>query len=235
MQRRFVAWNDLKLYKDTKDCFSGEKIFSEFSPESPVKVCDKDYWNSDNWDPMGYGQDYDFEKLFFEQIKELNLKVPRPSFAGFNLENSPYCKNSNNIKDCYLVVSASSLEKCCYGYRITESRDSFDCTFLSNSELCYQSFITKNCYKAFFSSYCDSCQEIYFCQNCVNCSNCFGCTNLKHQQYHIFNKEYSKEEYFEKTKELDVGSFEVVKQVSIKAREEHIKYPKKFAFGKKQC
>ena len=34
-----------------------------------------------------------------------------------------------------------------------------------------------------------------YLESCVSCSDCFGCVGLKHKQYHIFNIEYSKDEY----------------------------------------
>ena len=43
-----------------------------------------------------------------------------------------------------------------------------------------------------FSNY-----DIYYSFNCNNCSNLFGCVDLKHKQYCILNKQYTKEEYEE--------------------------------------
>ena len=46
-----------------------------------------------------------------------------------------------------------------------------------------------------FSNNCFECIDVYFSKDLKNCSNCFGCSNLRHKNYHIFNKQYSKEEY----------------------------------------
>ncbi|MDH3324586.1 MAG: hypothetical protein OEL89_03035, partial [Candidatus Peregrinibacteria bacterium] len=55
----------------------------------------------------------------------------------------------------------------------------------------------------------DGCYDVKFCFNVnktrfceysaflFNCEYCFGCCGLVGKKYHIFNKEYSKEEYFE--------------------------------------
>ena len=34
---------------------------------------------ADEWDPMEYGMDVDFTRPFFEQFRELMLKVPFPN------------------------------------------------------------------------------------------------------------------------------------------------------------
>src|SRR3989338_10603739 len=65
--RRMTWRNDWHLFKK-KDARTGEKIFSLFPEESPVKIYEKEYWNSDQWDPMVYGREYDWEKPCFEQI-----------------------------------------------------------------------------------------------------------------------------------------------------------------------
>ncbi len=231
IQRRLIYWNDLKLYKG-RDCFSGEEIFTEFSPVSPQKYCDKDFYNSDKWDPMDYAREYNFDRPFFEQMKEMSFEVPRPNFTGINMINCDYCKNVGDVKNCYMTFSAMEAENCYYCYRVHNSKDSVDCMHLNDSELCHQTFMTFGCYKAYFSAHCQDCREIFFCQNCINCSNCFGCTNLKHKKYYIFNKAYSKKEYFEKLKELNVDSYKIVEQIKTKTTKQHLKYPKKFVFGK---
>lgn len=42
--------------------------------------------------------------------------------------------------------------------------------------------------------------EVHYSDSCYNCLSCFGCAGLNKKNYHILNKEYSKEEY-EKLKE----------------------------------
>jgi hypothetical protein len=46
---------------------------------------------------------YNFDKSFFEQIKELHFEVSRPNFAGTNIENSDFYKNAVDIKNSVSV------------------------------------------------------------------------------------------------------------------------------------
>ncbi len=46
---------------------------------------------------------------------------------------------------------------------------------------------------------CDDCE---FSLNCYECSHCFGCVGLRHKSYHIFNKPYAQEAYWQRVDEL---------------------------------
>lgn len=46
-----------------------------------------------------------------------------------------------------------------------------------------------------FSSGVIHCSNMIYCDNCHNSHDCFGCIGLKHKEYCIFNKQYSREEY----------------------------------------
>ncbi len=232
LKRRFIFRNERHLYKRKCD-FSGEEVFSCFLPEAPVKMYDSEIWWSDKWDATEFGRDYDFNRPFFQQFAELLKKTPLPSRTYINLVNSDYCMNAGELRDCYLVFNSGNSESCSYGVEVDLSKDSVDNYGLTKCELCHQGFMLINCYQVLFSSHCENCQEIIFCKNCVGCSNCFGCSNLRHKKYHIFNRPYSKEEYKEKTKELDIGSFKKTEELKEKTRKHHLKYPVKFIKGRK--
>jgi hypothetical protein len=46
-----------------------------------------------------------------------------------------------------------------------------------------------------FSIFCWNSDEVCYSDSCFNCSNLFGCVGLRHKEYCILNKQYSKEEY----------------------------------------
>lgn len=230
--RRLAFRNESKLFK-RKDDFTGEEIFSMHPQNAPIKVFNNDVWWSDKWDAMEYGRDYDFSKPFFSQYAKLLSDVPWKSRSMLRCVNSDYCVNAADLKNSYLVFDASQNEDCAYCNNIEYCKDCFDCYHLRKCELCYESTMLVGCFRTFFSHKCEDCRDVLFCKNCVDCSNCFGCTNLKHKQYHIFNKEYSKEEYFEKLKEFDVEQIANIVSFREKAKKEHLKYPVRFMSGKR--
>jgi len=232
MQRRFTFRSERTLYK-RKIEKSNNKVFSCINPNSPFKVYDSNYWWSDEMDAMEYGKNYNFNKPFFEQLKELMYKVGIPHITVKDVINSPYTNNASNIKNCYLVFNAGQSEKCSYSVNILYSKDCYDNSDLAKCELCYDGFMLAGCYKTHFSSNCADCQEVLFSSNCINCQNCFGCINLRHKKYNIFNKSYSKQEYFKKLKEFDLGSYKNILSLNKKAKEFWLKYPVKFIHGRK--
>jgi len=231
-QRRLAFRSGRILYKRKVEKNSQE-VFSCVSPKSPFKVYDSKYWWSDKMDAMKYGQDYDFKKPFFEQFKNLMYQVGVPYSAVLNAINSPYSNNAADIKDCYLTFNAGSSENCAYGVDIQYSKDCYDNSNLAKCELCYDGFMLAGCYQTHFSSNCADCQEVYFSNNCINCQNCFGCVNLRHKKYHIFNKSYSKEEYFKKLEEFDLGSYKSIQTLREKSLKFWLKFPVKFIHGRK--
>ena len=77
-KHRLSFRNERVLY--TRRCDATNKtIVSNISSDSPYTVYSSGYWHSDNWDPMSFGKAFDFNRPFFEQYRELNLKVPRLS------------------------------------------------------------------------------------------------------------------------------------------------------------
>lgn len=98
---------------------------------------------------------------------------------SFNTDFSENCYYCNNAFKCTNCVDIFNADKC---------------------ENCYFSVDIKNCYNCFFSQESKNSSDIFYSYNLENCKNCFGCINLNNQQYHIFNKPYSKEEYFENIK-----------------------------------
>lgn len=224
LQRRLAWRNERTLYKRKCDApghnediisiyppkFSGEKFRRVNHKDSPFKVYDQKYWWSDDWDQMAYSRDYDWNKPFFEQFWELEEAAPRASIVNVNPVNSEYINYTTGSKNCYLMFmsgAAGPNEDCLYSYRMDKDKECVDCSFLLNSQMCYEVLNSNNCYKLFWSAYCDNCIDSYFLYNCKHCTDCFGCVNLRTKQFNIFNKQYSKEEYFEKIKEFNLGGY----------------------------
>lgn len=230
--RRRMSWrNDWHLFKK-KDALTGEAVFSLFPEESPVKIYDRDYWISDAWDPMVYGQDYDFTRPFFEQFQELLYKVPLPAHSMYNIINCHYCTNANGIKGCYLVRGASYTEDSAYLIWDKYSKQCFDSHMTNKCELSYGNVNTTTCYQTFFSVDCESCHEVILCKDCVNCNNCVASVGLRNKSYFIFNQQYSKEEYEKKVAELDLGSHNAFQSLKEQAYKHWLKYPQKYIHGR---
>ena len=201
MARRLVFRNERTLYKRVCDLCKKD-IITVYSPESDFKVYCHDCWWSDNWDPKSFAIDYDLNKTFFEQYKELQKKVPRQSMAAVNNVRSDYTNGSAENKDCYLIFAADYNEDCMYGRLLQRDKMCIDCAFLHESELCYECLDSRNCFKCMFCEQCQSSSGLLFCYNVRDSSNCIFCTNGRHLSNAILNVKYSKEEYEKKKAEI---------------------------------
>jgi hypothetical protein len=92
-------------------------------------------------------------------------------------------QNSENLH--YIVRSASGAKDC------------WDDQGIAQGELVYESVASSfTTYKDYFTYICLGSKECEYSFMCKNCSNCFACFGLKNNQYCIFNKQCSKDEYF---------------------------------------
>jgi hypothetical protein len=101
-----------------------------------------------------------------------NSKNSKFNFHARHSENSKYLENGDTQKDSYdLCVSGLASE-------------------------CYEGLTPDNSNRALFCIYTWKCMDILYSESCQSSNNCFGCVALKHGEYSIFNKQYSREEYF---------------------------------------
>lgn len=230
MIRRFAFRKERGLFRIT-DAHSGKEIFSGIPAESGLKIYDHDYWWSDEWEAMDYGRDYDFSRPFFEQFRELMYEVPWPSRGIIDLVNSDYSDKASYLKNCYLCFNLGHAEDSAYVTSSWDVRNSFDLTEGGKVELCYQCHEIEDSYKTFFSLYCDQANNVWFSRDLAGCTDCFGCVNLRNKQYYIFNQPYSKEEYFARLKEMNLGSYRSFREIADKISNEWIAYPYKYLHG----
>ncbi|MCC6323868.1 hypothetical protein IT400_03710 [Candidatus Nomurabacteria bacterium] len=106
-----------------------------------------------------------------------------------------YIGNSRNIIQSFDVHDSENVK---YGARVVvNTKDSMDVYGLGTGELVYESLASSwGTYKVFFSYIALASKECEYCFIMRNCSNCFGCVGLTNAKYCIFNKQYTREEYF---------------------------------------
>lgn len=230
MIRRMVFYNERHLFRH-KDAATEKELFSHINPQSGVKVYDRDYWWSDQWDPMEYGCDYDFSRPFFEQFRELLMAVPRPSRNVLQLVNSDYADHAGFLKNCYLCFDIGDAENSAYVVRAEYVKDSLDLYEAFHTELSYENYMADEAYRVFFSVNCENSSDIWFSRNLSGCSNCFGCINLRGKSYFIFNKPHTKELYTAFMSEFHSGSYAEIERMRARAQELWGKYPLKFTLS----
>ncbi len=217
-QRRFAFRNERSLYRRKCD-LCGQVVIGRVSQDKPYSMyCQKCWW-SDQWDPLSFGQEYDFSKPFFAQFRELLRRVPHVSLLNSNMVNSEWVNQETDDKNCYLNTGGHFNENSAYNTYEVHGKDSFDNYWLIQSELCYEDINCDRCYKTFFSQECIECRETMFSYDCRNCTNIFGCAGLRNKKYYIFNKPYTKEEYHDFMKKNPIRSHGVLEEMKRTAEE----------------
>jgi hypothetical protein len=134
------------------------------------------------------------EKTKKEFIKFLLTQPHR--FA--NIINSINCTgdgllNSKNIKNSFTILSSEDVR---FLTRCTKIKNSYDLSTAGESLECYEALTADNDFQALFSIFSFKNQEVSYVENCHSSKHLFGCSGIKHGEYCILNKQYSKEEYF---------------------------------------
>ena len=232
MMRRMIFGNISSFYK--KICEScGELTIGLYPPDGNTRMYCNTCWWKDNWDGTEYGVDYDPTKPFFEQLIELRKKSIFVALESLypSLINTKYTNNSSYQKDCFMTIYADYDEHCAYTVLTTKNKDCLDCYRAKESELCYECVGIYKCYNSMWSEELDSCVNCFFCQSCYGCNDCVGCVNLRNKSYYIFNQKYTKEEYFEKLKELQLDNYENQQVTKKEAEDFWLKAPKRSYHG----
>ncbi len=206
-QRRYAWRNERSLEKAI--CGNCNKnILSAYPQKRTYPIFCHNCWMSDAWDPMDYGQDYDFSKPFFEQFKELFDKVPRLNLFQVNSTNSDYSNIIRDCKDVYLSYSVVVGEDVHYSKNVDRSRQIVDCLCINDCENCFNLVYGANNYNVIYSVIVRSCLNSAFLFDCVGCSNCFMSSNLRNKQYVYKNQQYTKEEYNKLIEKINLGNFD---------------------------
>lgn len=234
-QRRLMFRNERNFYRRKCDLCSSD-IIASYPAGAPFPVyCGKCWW-SDKWNPLDYARDYDFSKPFFEQFKDLSLKVPVLAIMNDNGVGSVNCEWSYDwafSKNVYLSACGWHVENGLYLYFADYNKDIMDCWGVSNSELVYELVCCDNCSR---SKYCTLCFDSYDCILSLDlrgCSNCVMCVGLRNKSYCIFNKQYSKEDYYKKLEELGLDKRQNLEMHKKRFQEFSLSVPRKFAYNQK--
>ena len=128
------------------------------------------------------------------QVQALHPDHTVKCYHGYNCEDcsGDYLYNSQNAKRCFDIKKC---EDAAYCATVEEKVDCHDMNFSVFGELCFNT-TTGEGYNLICCHTCaNSSSNLLYCDNCFSCKHCFGCVGLKSEEYCVFNKQYTKEEY----------------------------------------
>ncbi len=228
LRRRLANRNERRIYKDKCD-LTGKSIISLYSPDKPYKVYSQEAWWSDSWDGRDYGRDFDFDRPFFEQLRELRRSVPRLSLMNTKAENSEYCNITTSNKNCYLVFGGDYNEDCIYSVFSMHSKNCSDLYWVNRAELCYDLVDCSDVYNLKYSQNSYNCRDSAFLYECRGCKDCFMCVGLRNKQFYIFNKQYSPDGFKQEMKKYNLGSWKKVSELKVEFEKFKFNFPRRYA------
>ncbi len=151
---------------------------------------------------------------FLKRLQELNLGSYEKreecikKWNQFRIKNAIYkdaylfnCENcsGDNLKNCkntHWSFNATNCEDCKYLYDVLDAKDCQDLNYsLYKPEVAYELISTLNMTYSAFNMASHYCNNTFYSEMCNHSGNLFGCIGLKHKNYCILNKQYTKEEY----------------------------------------
>lgn len=213
-QRRYAWRNERTLYRRNCDLCNKSTV-TIYSPNKPFKVYCVSCWWGDGWDAQESGRDFDFSRPFFEQFSELQHETPRMALLTKNSVNSEYTNHSGDNKNVYLSFSSFGNENVWYSTWVMKSRDCMDCSFIAEKgERLYDVLDSRSSYQCQFGLFLKDCSSCYYVYDAHGCTDCFMSSNIRNKSYVFRNEQCTREEYFQKMKEIDLSSFETREKLS---------------------
>lgn len=161
-------------------------------------IFNKEYSREDYEKFVGDFSFCDAKKIQFveEKLDALKLEHPHRASVTEMSENvtGNYIFESKGCSNCFQI---SENEDCSYNIQTVQNKDCMDMNYTEENELCYEYLGNYRNNLAGFSLVPYGCHDIWYTDYLYNCKHCFGCTGLKHKEYCILNKQYTKEEYEE--------------------------------------
>lgn len=211
LQRR-LAWRAERGFHHRKCDLCGKDMIATYSPRATFPVYCRECWWGDKWNGKEFGQKYDWNKPFFQQFFELQERVPAIALQAVNSVDCDFTNQILDCKNCYLLISAGWDEDCYYSYRILNSKDIVDSSFLLRCQNCYQCVECLGTSNTSFSQNCADSVDLTFCYDVRGSQSCFMSANLRYASYMYRNQKLLKHQYEEAMKAIDFGSYRNIQQ-----------------------
>ncbi len=214
-QRRFTWRNERTLHKRKCDLCK-KPVIGLYPSATTFPVYCHDCWHSDQWNPLSFGREYDFQKPFFSQLKLLQDVVPRLAIFNTQSINSEYTNQSYNNKNSYLSFALRDCEDVAYLTKAVAVKNTVDAVYTHHSDFLYECLDVDKSYKSRFLIESEGCVDSAFLSDCRNCQQCVGGVNLRSANNIFFGEKLTKEQLAAQIKNLDTGSYKTQEELKRK-------------------
>jgi hypothetical protein len=209
-RQRLAFWPFGRFRKGKSD-LSGTPLITIYPEKSRFPIYHSSEWYSDKWEP--FSMEYDPNRPFMDQFKELQEKIPRPHQYGKNNTDCDWSEDVWESKRCYLSRAIISAEDISYCYRTFFVKDTVDSAYCFKGDRYYDSTYCFASSKLFYSFDTRDSLNGWFLYDCRNVQDSFMCWNLRNKQYCIRNVQYTKTEYEKQLASFKLGSWAEVQRL----------------------
>lgn len=119
--------------------------------------------------------------------------------AGDMQSTGEYLYDVSDCHECYACVKhCTNLFQCSFGVEGADS--AFSAPIFSSQ--CFEATNQFQSHDIRYSYASYRCQRLEYCYLCYDCEDCFGCVGLHRKSFHVFNKPYTEEAYWQKLDEI---------------------------------
>ncbi|MFH0820556.1 MAG: zinc-ribbon domain containing protein [Candidatus Peregrinibacteria bacterium] len=136
-----------------------------------------------------------------QRFLEFAMEFPHKYLNGFHNEDctGDYLNHCKNAQFCF---DSSELRDCKYVYQCEHIKDGYDLdTYggVEGAELVYECHsVGRGSFNvAFGNNVWQNLTDVWYADTCIDSKDLFGCISMRHAQYCILNKQYSREDYFD--------------------------------------
>ncbi|MDD5041242.1 MAG: hypothetical protein PHX87_03145 [Candidatus Peribacteraceae bacterium] len=133
-------------------------------------------------------------KALRAQMEAVKLATPRHYMPSSSVQNvsGTHLYNSKNTFQSFFV---DRCEDSAYCMQVVDLKDCRDCNYTEEDELCCEYLGMYGAKNTFLSTFSRHTYDVWYSEYCINAKHLFGCAGIRDRQYCILNKQYSKEEY----------------------------------------
>jgi hypothetical protein len=128
-----------------------------------------------------------------DTVKKTSIRHYMPSKNVQNVTGS-HIYFSKNTTQSYFV---DRCEDSAYCMQVVDLKDCYDNNYTEENELCCEYLGMYGTRNTHFSTFSRNTDGVFHSEYCLNGTNLFGCAGMRNRDYCILNKQYSKEEYAE--------------------------------------
>ncbi|MDP2642696.1 MAG: hypothetical protein Q8P62_02540 [Candidatus Peregrinibacteria bacterium] len=133
-----------------------------------------------------------------KEFEKMRKEAKQRAVHNLNCENTTG-DHMYNCKNCENSYEGFNSEDCVNSISLGDATSAYSC-YSAGWPNCpgpvYMSLVSRACQDVAFGNYNWYSSKLRYCEGMNTCDSCLGCIGLRHKNYCILNKQYTKEEYY---------------------------------------